>query len=247
MSTDPDRELRQLARAMVADDDPPTIPPWPLDADVEPRGSGRMAGRRLLVVAATVILIVAAVGGLVALGVVDDAAPADAPATSAPATTVAPTVTTPPTTIPSATLVAPPSPSTSTATATATPSTPSDTSGAAPTSPSSPTPCEGPPGPDIAYPLQLCDGGLAVAVLKQELAAKGYLPPSTANLALFDDQVDAAVRAFQTDHGLVVDGLVGPITWAAITADYQRRVGDPNGDGHLDPAEVGIIGDANEG
>ena len=54
------------------------------------------------------------------------------------------------------------------------------------------------------------------------------------------------MRAFQADHGLEVDGLVGPITWAAITADYQRRVPDPNGDGHLDPVEIGIIGDANE-
>ena len=106
-----------------------------------------------------------------------------------------------------------------------------------PTSTTTLTPCEGPPGQDTDYPLQRCDVGLAVAVLKQELTAKGYLPPSTANDGRFDDQVVAAVRAFQTDHGLVVDGLVGPLTWAAITAEYQRLVGDPNGDGHLDPAK----------
>ena len=54
------------------------------------------------------------------------------------------------------------------------------------------------------------------------------------------------MRAFQADHGLVVDGLVGPLTWAAITADWQRHIGDPNGDGHIDPAEVYVVGDANE-
>ena len=85
-----------------------------------------------------------------------------------------------------------------------------------------------------------------MAVLKQELTAQGYLPPSTANDGRFDDQVDAAVRAFQADHGLVVDGLVGPLTWAAITADWQRHIGDPNGDGHIDPAEIYLVGDANE-
>ena len=108
-----------------------------------------------------------------------------------------------------------------------------------------PTSC-GEPGRDDEYPLQRCDAGLAVAVLKGELIAKGYLPAAANATSSFDEHVEAAVRAFQADHGLEVDGLVGPITWAAITADYQRAVVDPNGDGRLDPAEIGTIGDANE-
>ena len=32
----------------------------------------------------------------------------------------------------------------------------------------------------------------------------------------FDARLDVAVRAVQTDLGLVVDGVVGPITWAAL-------------------------------
>ena len=255
MPTDPDRELRQLARAMVADDDPPTIPPWPLDTAAEPRGTAPPAGGRLLAVAAAVILTVTAIGGLVALTLVDDAAPTDAPVSSAPLATVPTTSTgsTPPTTAPTTpTVTAPPAtvatPSTlsvpSTSEVTSTASSLSEAAGSSPATSAPPT-CGEPPGEDHDYPLQRCDAGLAVAVLRQELVAKGYLPPSTENLAQFDDEVVAAVRAFQADHGLVVDGLVGPLTWAAITADWQRHIGDPNGDGHIDPAEVYVVGDAN--
>lgn len=34
----------------------------------------------------------------------------------------------------------------------------------------------------------------------------------------FDAKTDAAVRAFQRDHGLLPDGIVGPKTWAALDA-----------------------------
>lgn len=33
---------------------------------------------------------------------------------------------------------------------------------------------------------------------------------------VFDESADAAARAFQTEHGLFVDGIVGPKTWAAL-------------------------------
>src|SRR6266540_4105506 len=34
--------------------------------------------------------------------------------------------------------------------------------------------------------------------------------------AVFGTQTNTAVRAFQTDHGLGVDGIVGPATWTAL-------------------------------
>jgi peptidoglycan hydrolase-like protein with peptidoglycan-binding domain len=40
-------------------------------------------------------------------------------------------------------------------------------------------------------------------------AIDGYFGPIT----------DAAVKQFQTDKGLVVDGIVGPITWGTLTGD----------------------------
>jgi hypothetical protein len=35
----------------------------------------------------------------------------------------------------------------------------------------------------------------------------------------FDSDTEAAVRAFQRDHGLVGDGIVGPRTWATLMVD----------------------------
>ncbi len=34
----------------------------------------------------------------------------------------------------------------------------------------------------------------------------------------FDDGTEALVRKFQTDHGLVADGIVGPRTWATLAS-----------------------------
>jgi murein L,D-transpeptidase YcbB/YkuD len=61
------------------------------------------------------------------------------------------------------------------------------------------------------------DRGTVVAVLKQRLSTTGDLtePPSLLS-DLFDAALHQAVRHFQRRHGLVVDGLVGPATRAAL-------------------------------
>ena len=69
------------------------------------------------------------------------------------------------------------------------------------------------------YPLRRCDKGPAVAALQRSLVASGaaidvdgYFGPAT----------DAAVRAFQRDAGLEVDGLVGTDTWSALRRGHWR-------------------------
>jgi peptidoglycan hydrolase-like protein with peptidoglycan-binding domain len=39
---------------------------------------------------------------------------------------------------------------------------------------------------------------------------------------VFGAQTGTAVKAFQTTHGLVADGFVGPITWAALVAQVKK-------------------------
>ena len=67
--------------------------------------------------------------------------------------------------------------------------------------------------------LRLGDAGEGVAALRLRLAREGYLPPSTSEgrAAFFDPALEAAVREFQRRHGMEEDGVVGPLTLAALT------------------------------
>lgn len=66
------------------------------------------------------------------------------------------------------------------------------------------------------------DRGGDVVALKRELNAHGAFPPlavegGTPDLDLFDNATTAAVRTFQQrTGGLVIDGVVGPLTWQAL-------------------------------
>ena len=78
--------------------------------------------------------------------------------------------------------------------------------------------------------LRSGDHGPAVAEVRDALARLGYLqedaptPDSAgddsgfwvARDAAFDNSVDSAVRAFQQQRGLLVDGIVGPATYQAL-------------------------------
>ncbi len=60
--------------------------------------------------------------------------------------------------------------------------------------------------------------GFDVSVLQAILQARGYSIRSISGI--FDDCTDTAFRRFQTDKGLVVDGVCGPLSWAAL---LERR------------------------
>lgn len=57
--------------------------------------------------------------------------------------------------------------------------------------------------------------GQAVVELQQRLTARGYAVTPD---GIFGPRTQAAVTAFQTQHGLPADGIVGPRTWNALLA-----------------------------
>ena len=79
-------------------------------------------------------------------------------------------------------------------------------------------------GPDLADgTLRPGDAGRAVVALRDRLVRMGYLRRST--VATFDPALEAAVRAFQTDHGLTADGEAGAATLRALAASPEDRLG----------------------
>ena len=73
------------------------------------------------------------------------------------------------------------------------------------------------PKPEIYWPPRMIDKNMAgpdVFALQGILCARGYF--KSAMNGRFDDTLEVAVKAFQRDHGLVVDGVVGPKTWKIL-------------------------------
>ena len=78
--------------------------------------------------------------------------------------------------------------------------------------------------------FRLGDQGSAVAEIRSILAGQGLLSTTHGRHAAeadtpgdtFDADTDQAVRAFQQQRGLIVDGIVGPATYRALReASYQ--------------------------
>jgi len=67
--------------------------------------------------------------------------------------------------------------------------------------------------------LQWGSGGESVIELQTRLIALGYTLGAVDGE--FGPRTDAAVRQFQADQGLDVDGIVGPYTWAALQGDAE--------------------------
>ena len=76
--------------------------------------------------------------------------------------------------------------------------------------------------PVPAGTLRLGDDGPAVIALRDRLAARGYLTASAT--ARFDEPLEAAVRAFQRDHGLPPDGEAGAGTIDALNVPIGERL-----------------------
>lgn len=73
------------------------------------------------------------------------------------------------------------------------------------------------PQKESFWPPRMIDKGMRgadVSVLQAILVARGYSVTSISGL--FDASTDKAVRKFQKDNGLVVDGVVGNNTWTAL-------------------------------
>nr|WP_304528698.1 peptidoglycan-binding protein [Archangium sp. Cb G35] len=64
--------------------------------------------------------------------------------------------------------------------------------------------------------MKLGASGASVKTLQQALANAGFSPGSVDGQ--FGPKTAAAVKAFQNARGLVADGIVGPKTWAKLTA-----------------------------
>ena len=67
--------------------------------------------------------------------------------------------------------------------------------------------------------IQKGDKNTEVCVAQDALWALGY--PITKISGVFDAELDRAVRAFQRDHGLVADGIVGKLTWESLMSQLR--------------------------
>ncbi|MFH9859550.1 peptidoglycan-binding protein [Streptomyces sp. NPDC017202] len=103
--------------------------------------------------------------------------------------------------------------------------------------------------------LRKGDSGPSVIRLQNDLNTHGYSVGQVDGI--FGNKTDAAVRQFQSDHGLSVDGIVGSATWNAlegpvpvteVTFDLSdfpslalmfRHGADEDIDGYLDELGVG--------
>lgn len=66
--------------------------------------------------------------------------------------------------------------------------------------------------------LKFRNSGVAVRVLQRLLAANGYYVSIDGN---FGALTESAVKAFQAQHNLKVDGIVGSRTWSYLTSNSQ--------------------------
>ena len=72
------------------------------------------------------------------------------------------------------------------------------------------------PIPDSKPVLKKGDKGAYVKELQEKLINRGYSCGKSGADGKFGNDTLAAVKQFQADHGIAVDGIVGPATWDAL-------------------------------
>lgn len=72
--------------------------------------------------------------------------------------------------------------------------------------------------------LEPGDRAPRIEALRRRLEATGDATAGSDDRGFYGPSLEVAVRAFQTRHGLLVDGLVGPETLAALNAPVAKRV-----------------------
>ena len=72
------------------------------------------------------------------------------------------------------------------------------------------------PEPTTKPTLRRGDKGAYVTLAQTELINKGYSCGKTGADGDFGKNTEAAVKAFQKDNGLTVDGIIGPQTWSVL-------------------------------
>ena len=80
------------------------------------------------------------------------------------------------------------------------------------------------PRVDASSKLKLGSSDGAVRALRRRLMISGDLEPSAGESAQYDTYVDAAVKRFQTRHGLPADGVLGPHSYAALNVPAIVRL-----------------------
>ncbi len=98
----------------------------------------------------------------------------------------------------------------------------------APTPPPATPPSTTPPTTGLPQAtLRQGDRGEAVRTLQQSLIRLGYMTEAAYNTGpgIFGPRTDAALRAFQRDAGITVDGIYGPQTRQALTQALARVQG----------------------
>jgi peptidoglycan hydrolase-like protein with peptidoglycan-binding domain len=90
-------------------------------------------------------------------------------------------------------------------------------------------------GSDIDMPLiKQGDCGEAVRFVQQILICYGYLTSKSFD-AEFGPVTEKAVKAFQTENKLLVDGIVGKQTWRALGAACAIKKSDPKPEYSYEP------------
>ena len=63
-----------------------------------------------------------------------------------------------------------------------------------------------------------------IALLRQRLAVTGDLEGAPGDSEIYDEDLEAAVRRFQTRHSLEPDGVVGKNTYAALNVTVKQKI-----------------------